>query len=183
MSARFRRDRHGGGVSVTFDLVEGRLMTHVLSEMLELLGSDDEVSAAGDDPLVAVVGIGTSTTLPDDPALARLFPDGYTDDPEASADFRRYTEPGLRDGKREAARTALESVGEPGERRSLTEDEALAWLSALNDVRLVLGERLGISEEGREHLEGLAEDDPQVAVYEIYDWLTYLQETLVRALR
>ena len=40
---------------------------------------------------------------PDDPVLARLFPDAYEDDGEAAGEFRRYTEMGLRDGKREAA--------------------------------------------------------------------------------
>ena len=42
-------------------------------------------------------------TRPDDPVLERLLPDGYSEDEEgaedANADFRRYTERGLRDGK------------------------------------------------------------------------------------
>jgi len=176
--AAFRRARKGG-VSVTFGADESRVLRHVLTEMVELLGADD---APEDDPLAAAVGIGTSTKAPEDPALARLFPDGYSDDPDASADFRRYTEPGLRSAKREALQTALATVGEPGKRVSLTLEQAEAWLRALNDTRLVLGERLGVTEEIEEVLESLVEDDPRLALFWVYDRLTYLQETLVQAL-
>jgi uncharacterized protein DUF2017 len=178
VAAQFRRARKGG-VSVTFGQEENRILRHVLREMLELLGPED---SPDDDPLAAALGIGTATAAPDDPALARLFPDGYSDDPEAAADFRRYTERSLRDGKRAAARTALETIGEPGERRVLTRDEAEAWLRALNDARLVLGERLGITEDWDELVESLGENDPRLGGFWVYDRLTYLQESLVRAL-
>ena len=39
------------------------------------------------------------TSAPEDPVLARLFPTAYPDDEEAAAEFRRFTEGGLRDGK------------------------------------------------------------------------------------
>lgn len=178
MVAAFRRARKGG-ISVAFGTDESRVLRHVLGEMVELLGPDD---AAEEDPLAVAVGIGTSTEVPADPALARLFPDGYTDDPAASADFRRYTEAGLRSVKRAALETALATVGEPGERVALTPDQAEAWLRALNDTRLVLGERLGISDEIEEVVESLGEDDPRLALFWVYDRLTYLQESLVQAL-
>jgi hypothetical protein len=176
--AQFRRARKGG-VSVTFGQAETRILRHVLGEMLELFGPEDVTS---DDPLAAALGIGTSTTAPSDPALARLFPDGYTDDPEASADFRRYTETGLRDAKRAAARTALETLGEPGARQVLDVEQAQAWLRALNDVRLVLGQRLGVTEDFEELLASLDEDDPRLGLLWVYDRLTFMQESLVRAL-
>jgi hypothetical protein len=176
--AQFRRARKGG-VSVTFGQAETRILRHILGEMLELFGPED---APSDDPLAAAVGIGTSTTAPADPALARLFPDGYTDDPEASADFRRYTETGLRDAKRAAARTALETVGEPGQRQVLNMEQAQAWLRALNDTRLVLGQRLGVTEDFEELIASLEEEDPRLGMLWVYDRLTYLQESLVRAL-
>ena len=178
MVAQFRRARKGG-VSVTFGAAEIRILRNVLGQMLEMLGPEDDVEQ---DPLAAAVGIGTATSLPEDPALARLFPDGYTDDPEASADFRRYTETSLREAKREAARTALASLGEPGQRQVLTVEQAEAWLRALNDARLVLGQRLGITEEWDELIESLEEDDPRLGPLWAYDRLTYLQESLVQAL-
>lgn len=178
MVATFRRARKGGVVA-SFGADEARIIRHVLSEMVELLGPDDSLE---DDPLAAAVGIGTATTTPDDPALARLFPDGYTDDSEASADFRRYTEPGLRAAKREALQTALETLGDGGEKVTLTSEQAEAWLRALNDTRLVLGERLGVTEEWDELVESLEENDPRLGLFWVYDRLTYLQETLVQSL-
>jgi hypothetical protein len=70
--AQFRRARKGG-ISVTFGKAETRVLRHVFDEMLALLGPAEEADA---DPLTAIVGIGTATTVPEDPALARLFPDG-----------------------------------------------------------------------------------------------------------
>lgn len=177
----FRRARNGA-VTVTFAHDESRVLQHVLAEMVELLGPSDEDDVPDQDPLAVAVGIGTSTRAPDDPALARLFPDGYSDDPEASADFRRYTEPGLRESKLEALHTALRTLGGPGQRVTLTAAEADQWLRALNDTRLVLGERLGMTEEVEDLIDSLREDDPRLALFWVYDRLTYLQETLVQAL-
>jgi hypothetical protein len=179
MGSRFKRKMLGGDVTLTLDEVDARLLRHVFGEMLELLGPEETVE---DDPLAAAVGIGTATKPPEDSALARLFPDGYTDDPEASADFRRYTEPGLREAKREAARTALATIGEPGDTRVLSTEESEAWLRALNDTRLVLGERLDITEDWDEYVESLSDDDPRLMAYMVYERLTFLQEMLVSSL-
>jgi hypothetical protein len=179
--AVFHRDV-GGHVVVAFDEAEERLYRQVLEQVLGLLETSDEGAEA--DPLAASLGIGTSTTEPEDPALARLFPTAYKDDPEAAADFRRYTEPGLRNGKAANMRTALDSL-RPGH-VELTDEQAQAWLSALNDCRLVLGERLSITEDWDERLaelaDQLADDDPVLLVYFIYSHLSYLQESLVEAL-
>ena len=180
VAANFRRARKGG-VSIVMGPVEHQVLLRVLGEMLELV-SVESGGEADDDPLARAVGIGTATEAPEDPALARLFPDGYTDDPEASADFRRYTETGLRDAKRAAARTALESIGEPGQRQVLDLETAQAWLRALNDTRLVLGQRLGVTEDFEQLIASLEEDDPRLGMLWVYDRLTYLQESLVRAL-
>ena len=180
MPASFRRARKGG-VTVTLGPVEHEVLKRVLGEMLQLV-SVESGDDAEDDPLARAVGIGTSTEAPKDPALARLFPDGYTDDPDASADFRRYTEPDLREHKRVALQTALETIGEPGVRKTLTPEQAQAWLRALNDTRLVLGERLGVTEDWDDLVASLDDDDPRIGLFWVYDRLTYLQETLVRAL-
>ena len=64
----------------------------------------------------------------------------------------------------------------------LDADQAQAWLGALNDSRLVLGERLGVTEDLEELISALGEDDPRLALLWVYDRLTYLQESLVQAL-
>jgi hypothetical protein len=179
--ATFKRGRRGD-VHASFSPEEHRLVRHVLGEMRQLLEASEPSGAAEEDPLARALGIGTSTEAPADPALARLFPDGYTDDAEASGDFRRYTEPGLRSAKRARLDTALETLGaEPG-KVVLDAEQADAWLGALNDTRLVLGERLGVTEDLEELVESLEEDDPRLPLLWVYDRLTYLQETLVQAL-
>ena len=119
---------------------------------------------------------------PDDPVLARLLPDGYRDDPDAAGEFRKYTEPGLRSAKQQVAQEMLDTLPERGGKIQLTNDQAQAWLKALNDVRLALGVRLGVTEEFEEQWGRLAADDPQWAAYEVYAWLGAVQESLVQAL-
>ena len=119
---------------------------------------------------------------PEDPVLARLLPDAYSDDPEAAGEFRKYTEPALRSAKYEVARQMLDTLPEAGGRIQLSHDEALSWLKALNDVRLALGVRLGVTEEFEEDWAKLKPDDPQWTAYEVYAWLGAVQESLVQAL-
>ena len=128
-----------------------------------------------------MLGLSTSTTVPEDPVLARLLPDAYPDDAESAGDFRRYTEQDLRSGKVAAARTVLATLPESGGQVRLSGDDAQVWLRAINDVRLALGVRLAITEDFEERMARLEPDDPRSAYFWIYDWLTYLQETLVRA--
>jgi hypothetical protein len=149
-------------------------------------------AGSGDDPLgghwdspeefAALLGLSESTALPEDPVLARLLPDAYRDDAEAAGDFRRYTEQDLRSGKVAAARTVLATLPEGGGQVRLSTDDAQAWLRAINDVRLALGVRLSITEDFEERMAGLDPEDPRSAYFWVYDWLTYIQETLVRAL-
>ncbi len=166
---------------MTFRRAEHAVLRQVLREMLDLLTADD-AGEVDDDPLARAVGIGTATEVPDDPALARLFPDAYADDAEASADFRRYTEQGLRQRKSAGLQSALDSLGEEPHEIVLTQDQAYAWLGALNDIRLVLGERLDVTEGFEEVLDSLAEDEPRLALYGIYEFMGWLQDTMVEAL-
>jgi hypothetical protein len=134
------------------------------------------------DDLARLLGQTGPATPPDDPVLARLLPDAYADDTEAAGDFRRFTEQELRNGKAAAARTVLATLPEDGGRVRLSEEEAQVWLRALNDVRLALGVRLSITEDFDARAADLDPADPRSAYMWIYDWLTFLQETLVRAL-
>ena len=132
--------------------------------------------------LLGQAGGAGPATPPDDPVLARLLPDAYGDDAEAAGDFRRFTEQELRNGKAAAARTVLATLPENGGRVRLSEEEAQVWLRALNDVRLALGVRLSITQDFEARLQDLDPADPRSAYMWVYDWLTFLQETLVRAL-
>ena len=59
-------------------------------------------------------------------------------------------------------------------------DDVNAWLGVLNDARLALGARLGVTEET--DLGRLDPRDPESAPKAAYAWLTYLQGELVETL-
>jgi len=114
--------------------------------------------------------------------LARLLPDAYQDDPEAAGEFRKYTESSLREAKKYFAQTLLDTLPPKGGRVRLTGDQARDWLRALNDVRLMFGVRLEVTEDFEEQLAALNPEDPKVAAFEVYGWLGAVQESLVQAL-
>jgi hypothetical protein len=120
--------------------------------------------------------------LPADPVVARLLPDAYQDDPEKAGEFRKYTESSLREAKKYFAQTLLETLPPEGGKVRLTGDQARDWLRALNDIRLMFGVRLEVTEEFEEQLAGLDPKDPRLAAFEVYGWLGAVQESLVHAL-
>ena len=64
----------------------------------------------------------------------------------------------------------------------LSEPECQQWLKALNDVRLALGVRLGITDEEQDLAESLPPSDPRSAYIWVYQWLAYLQDSLIESL-
>ena len=104
--------RRGGGVVLTLDEGEVQLLDHLLEQLVELLEPEGPDAQTQLDPLAAMVGIGTATEAPDDPALARLLPDAYGEDVEASAEFRRYTELSLRERKQAQAALARQTLAD-----------------------------------------------------------------------
>jgi hypothetical protein len=184
MGSAFRRTT-GGGVIVTFQLGEVDLLRSLVTQLQELLGMDEETAADPTDPF-ATLTIEGPRERPQDPVLARLFPDAYGDDHDAAADFRRFTERGLRAGKTTDAATVLESLDRvaPDKDRvklRLNRDTGLAWMRTLTDLRLALGTRLEVEENDELRWASLPPDDPRRYVHDVYDWLGWLQETLVRA--
>lgn len=167
-----------GRVVLRVDEVEKGLLMALLQQLLEFVTPEVE----DEDPLVRLVGLDPEAKPSDDPAMARLFPDAYLDDAEAAAEFRRFTERPLRDLKVAHAQKALDTLERSGEKVTLSVEEAGSWLGALNDLRLALGSRLAITEEGMEEMANLPDDDPRAATFHVYDWLTFLQESLVQAL-
>jgi hypothetical protein len=181
--------RRGGGVMATFAAHEADLLRNLVAQIIELLRHESAVPDEGDS-LESMLDFTGPTTAPDDPVLARLFPDAYRDDEEAAGDFRRFTESDLRSGKASAAAAVIDDLetaglGDEPESGTMVDVEldtaqAMQWLKAFNDVRLALGTRLGIEDE--ETAEQVSEDDPRAVVFEIYHWMSYLQESLVHAL-
>ncbi|MFZ9283798.1 MAG: DUF2017 domain-containing protein [Candidatus Nanopelagicales bacterium] len=160
------------------DLVEQALLRSLLIQLADLLHAADE--SANQDPLAQLVGISDLAERPADPALLRLFPDAYRADDSAANDFRRYTEWNLRQKKTASADKAISILDRADNKIELAEDEAQLMLSAINDTRLVLATRLGLTDELT--LDELLASEADVGgPAHLYEWLTWLQETLVRA--
>jgi Domain of unknown function (DUF2017) len=133
-------------------------------------------------------GGGEAQRAPRDPALERLLPSAHREDPGLSAEFRRLTEHGLREGKAANLSTAISAVlAADGDKVRLDQEQAQAMVVALTDVRLLLGERLGLrtdedADDLQDRLEAAPEDDPHLHLAAYYDFMTWLQESLVQAL-
>ena len=145
------------------------------------------------DPFETLMDFSGPTTEPDDPVLARLFPTAYPDDEEASAEFRRFTEGTLRDGKARAAITIIDGLEDAGLPPELTEEglmidveldqpTAETWMRSFTDLRIAMATRLVVEEGDEAYWNSLPDDDPRAQAHDIYDWVGYLQETLVHAL-
>ena len=168
------------GVTARFARAEAAIIRDLVGQVVELVVAD--IPATETDDLAAMVGISDSSAVPDDPVLARLLPDGYRDDPEAASDFRRFTETSLRSAKVESAQMLLQTLPAGGGRVRLSREQAEAWLRSLNDVRLALGVRLGVTDDFDALNDDVAADDPRHAYVQVYQWLAFLQESLVSAL-
>jgi Domain of unknown function (DUF2017) len=193
------RSTKDGGASVWLSAGEATLLRTLVVPVLDLLGetagsgAPGGASASDDDALdkllaeaveaaEAAEAAGEPPRIPDDPVLARLLPDAYQDDPAAAGEFRKYTESSLREAKKYFAHSLLDTLPPSGGRVKLTGDQARDWLRALNDVRLMFGVRLEVTEDFEEQLASLAPEDPRIAAFEVYGWLGAVQESLVRAL-
>ncbi len=192
MTDGFQR-RRGGGVVATFTGFEADLLRSLASQLVELLRNETAAPRGGNDPLEQLLDFSGPTTEPEDPVLARLFPTAYPHDDEAAGEFRRFTEGTLRDNKAVAAVGIIEALEEAGLPEALGEeslvldieldpDGALSWMKSFTDIRLALATRLGLQDDDEDYWLALPDEDPQAHVFDIYQWLGYLQETLVDAL-
>ena len=204
--------RRDGRYVAKLDAVERGLVVGLMEQVLELIepeqppgGVPDDANGGDEfDQIVAGlggIGMGVSLSAADqapeltgsvprdrDPALERIFPTANREDDQIAAEFRRLTEEGLRTRKSANLTTAIRALsGIEDQKISLEQPQALALLIALTDVRLVLGERLGLQRDDdfdllEEQVSGLPSDDPAVYALAVYDFLTWLQETLAHAL-
>lgn len=167
--SRFR-PTEGGGASAKFTRAEASILAGLARQVAGVIDARDD--------------------LADDPVVDRLFPDAYRgDDPmavENSAEFRRFTQDELGDQKIHNALIVAEQLdpetrSDNDRKRIRIELDALAvqvWLRAINDMRLSLGVRLGIDDDGKvtEKI-----DDSQF-LFLVFTWLGSLQYSLVRAI-
>jgi hypothetical protein len=110
-----------------------------------------------------------------DPAVARLFPPAYQDDPLRNLEYESTVGDAPRAGKLRALDTVERTAGAP----ALSEDEFLAWVGVVNDLRLVLGTRIDITEEATD--EDFPADDARHESYRVYQFLGYLLQEMLEA--
>ncbi|HEY3335821.1 MAG TPA: DUF2017 family protein [Candidatus Limnocylindrales bacterium] len=142
-----------GTIELRLALRERAILRSLLGDLRDIVGEEadppglttvdaDEAPADHDVTLDpdATDGVSGAAT---DPVLTRLYPDARPDDPAWSARFRDMIRGDLDDARRES----LAIVEDTLDARSIDDDEAEAWLHVLNDLRLVMGTRLDITEE------------------------------------
>ena len=119
----------------------------------------------------------TAETAASDPAVARLFPPALPDDDVlGNLEYEQQHGDELLLGKLEALDTLERTVAAT----DVNEDELLAWLGSLNSIRLVVGTRLGVTEETTER--DFADDEEAAGLFELYGYLTWLQGWVIEAL-
>jgi hypothetical protein len=148
--------RRRSGLRLQLDPVENQVLGNLLGELSAVV-LDDEAG---------------------DPVVQRLFPAAYPDDDEADSEYRLMTESGLRDD-RVARIDACVAELDSGEDIDLGDpDAATRWIQTINDIRLAIGTRLGITEDEPE----LDPEDEDAQPKVVYYWLTGLQDSVVTAL-
>ncbi len=121
----------------------------------------------------------------DDPVYRRLYPDGYEPNSEAAAAFRELTESTLRDERLQRAEqclSGLAELGAQGRRKldvTLDPEATERWLRVLNDMRLAIGTRIGITDDDEQW--DFDPNAPESMTRAVYSYLTGVQDGLVRA--
>jgi hypothetical protein len=164
VSARF--ERRGDGVIVSLETAEVELLRSVPAELQTVLA---EPSAK------------------EDPVYNRLFPSAYLDPTEENAEqeWQELVHPELLRERLAALELVAGTLDRAVTKRGraeleLTPDEVQAWMGVLNDARLALGTRLGITEEAE--AEEIDPSAPDAAAHALYGWLTWLQNELVETM-
>jgi hypothetical protein len=112
----------------------------------------------------------------DDPALRRLFPPASKDDVALEAEYRHY----MGDDLLASHERSLQAMEDTIDADVVDEEQLLGWLGALNDLRLVLGTRIDVTEDMYER--EMEPDDPRAPAFAVYTYLGWLQEQVVDAL-
>lgn len=149
--------RSGKGVEVDLGRDERALLQMLTTELRHLIANDA-----------------------DDPGLRRLFPTAYLDDPQRDAEYQILARHELIDARLSAIDTMQATIGAA----VLSDDELGAWMTTVNQLRLVLGTRLDISEDDPDELDEPDDpDDPEFQQRLIYHWLSGVLALIIDASR
>lgn len=170
------------GITGYLEPAERELVRSLIDDVISMLEPEE---IAEQDPLAALIGLDMEVETPTDRAVLRLLPNVMKNDDGASLEFRQLTERTLRETKVGALRAVALDLDR--DELVLTADAARHWSMALNDVRLVLAERLDIRDEAdAEHVHRMQDwsqaEDVESYLALVYNFTTWLQESLVQAM-
>lgn len=173
------------------DPEEVGLVRSLVGSLVELF--DEREDSAPHDDLAELTGLRTGHSEPPaETVLRRLLPDFYRPDANApgateapsgelardlNGALRSLNEPEVIDAKRDAAQVILATLPERAGTVSLTESEAQAWLTCINDLRLALGTLLGITADLPDG--PASEDAARAGHVDVYHWLSAMLDVLV----
>ena len=161
----FRREKDGS-LSARFTVEERSVLVSLADQVAGLL---------------AVRG-----SLPGDPVLTRLLPDAYRGDADAASEFRRFTEDSLAARKIQNAITVTESLERATAQRRLPDRRRWPWMRRRSSPGCAASRTSGSPwlpglESSRMSDEG-ADDDETLMLRDVYDWLGFVQGSLIEAL-
>ncbi|NNH74589.1 DUF2017 domain-containing protein [Nocardia uniformis] len=185
---KWSRKNSLGGLKLRseMDAHEAEVLRSLVGAVTGLL--TDRARAAPEDDLAALTGLQMgNTTPPDDPRLRRLLPEFHRKEPgspdadraDLNSALRSLHEPDIIEAKVAAGQVVLETLPPEGGKVTLSPEQADAWLTAVNDIRLALGTALDISTETPDSFDS---DDPRAPHLDVYHWLTWMQDSLLQAL-
>ena len=179
MAKAFKHTRKG--ITGFLEPAERDLIRKLFADVVAML----EVDRQDEDPLAAIVGLDMDAAKPRDPALLRLLPDAVEHDDGEALEFRKLTERSLREDKLGALRASALLLEQTP--LHLTDEQARLFARAVNDVRLVLAERLELrTDEDAQALHEIDDwsqaEDLETYLALVYNFMTWLQETLMQAL-
>lgn len=102
------------------------------------------------------------------------------DDPVLDREYQRLTRPEVDTVRRADLDCLRADLADEADVRRLDEDRAMTWLRALNHLRLVAAERLGIDDDGWE--ERVDPESVDVEQYSMLVDLGWVQQEIVEAL-
>lgn len=149
MAPRIRRHRRGH-VVIELDDHERRILTDLVDQLRTMLMSGTE------------------------PSLRRLFPIAYTDDDTHEREYQSLVHGNLLEHRL----STLEVFEGSLDQTSISLEQAESWMGAINDLRLVLGTLLDVSED-----DGAFDPEAESAfTYAVYHFLGALLEQVVEVL-
>jgi len=106
--------------------------------------------------------------------IRRLYPTAYPEDEEFEADYKSMVHDQLLMARLEAIDTVEATVTNT----EITSEQADQWMGTINEIRLVLGTKLDVSEDDEGEIDS---DDPEASSRVIYQVLTSILGSLTDA--